>query len=291
MTGTIVDANDKTINIQNAIIKVYNWANQQQGSNYTSNSSGVFLTGSLSAGTYSITISADLHSIPPVIPAKDYFSLTVDNIIINNNKDIGRQAICEVLTEPQVRVIVLWGATPQDLDFHVVGPTTYGDAESTPNNRFHVYWSTHKTFDEVIGDYVTGDGNSWDYGDTLGVKSTTSLVQDVRASYYPGYGPEAINLYRHNTTQYSRGIYTYTVDNWSQTTWVPSGSAITMRVYDSLGMAREINFPSSGWSGATPRYWKAIKINIQGIGRTKRIIYVINQFGSLTYDNKTSMDW
>jgi|GEM_PF-1628874 len=280
ITGTVVDANTADM-IDGATVTVYGW-NVGLGdftvAGTTTTSGGSFTVSNVPAGTYSVIISNDY-----------YFDLTVDNVSVNGLRDIGRQAICEVLAEPALRVIVLWGPTPEDIDLHLVGPTTIGDTDTgSPNDRFHVFWSSHKTWDEVLGDYIAGDGDSFSNGDTTGTKSTASLVQDITSG---GYGPEAINLYRHGSVQYPRGVYTFTVHNWDGDPWVPDGYSITMRVYDALGMAREINFPVTGWTGANPRYWKAAKIDIQGIGRSKRKIHVVNQFGSLDYSSKSSMDW
>ena len=283
ITGKVVDANTAEV-IQGAVVTVQSWdistGTFTVAGTDTTDSNGDYSITGLSAGTYTVIITND-----------NYFDLTVDNQVINGNLNMGRQAICEILAEPQVRVIVLWGATPADLDLHLVGPTVTGDSDTgNPTDRFHVYWSNHKTFDEYTGNYIAGDGGSWSRGDTTGTMSTASLVQDITAAN-PGYGPEAINLYRHGNTQYARGVYTFTVDNWSETEWVPAGYSITMRVYDAIGMAREINFPTTGWSGASPNFWKAIKIDIQGVGRSNRTIHVVNQFADLSYGSKESMDW
>ncbi len=274
ITGTLVDANTASI-IEGATVTVYGWnvglGDFTVAGSGTTNSSGYYTVSNVPAGTYTVIISND-----------NYFDLTVDNQVVNGTLPMGRQAICEILSEPQVRVIVLWGNTPDDLDLHLVGPSSQNVSDSDgDSDRFHTYWSGHKSFDEITGGYSGS-------GDTTGSSSTASLVQDITSG---GYGPEAMNLYRHAGVQYARGIYTFTVHNWSGTTWMPAGSAITMRVYDSLGMAREINFPTTGWSASNPRYWKAAKIDVQGIGRSNRKIHVVNQFADLTYGSKESMDW
>jgi hypothetical protein len=76
------------------------------------------------------------------------------------------------------------------------------------------------------------------------------------------------------------------VHNWSGTNWYASSPVI--RIYDNMGLVQEIPLPTGAGS---LRYWKAFQINIQGDDRSQRSIYVANQFGTLAYDNKSSMDW
>lgn len=281
ISGDVVNANDG-VDIASATISVYTWDSVLQTST-TTNSTGDFATSvAVPAGVYSVKISK-----------AGYFDLLVDNVAVNGARAIGTQALCEILQEPQVRVVLLWGLTPTDLDLHVTGPSNSSViADGTPNNRFHVgYIGTggtadsdyNKSFNEKTGAYPLG-------GDPGGVKSTTSLVQD---DYVGGYGPEAINLFRWGGVQYARGFYTYTVYRWSANgnTW--GTNPITMRIYDSQGMARELNFP--GPPGTDLRYWKAFKINIQGNSRSSRQITIINQFSSFTggqdWRTKSSLDW
>jgi hypothetical protein len=222
---------------------------------------------------------------------------------------MGRQAICAYLVEPMVRTIALWGSDPKDLDLHVVGPTaqTVTEADTTynnPQNRFHVGYIGYTTnawqynFNELTGLYERGQGGSSTVPDRTGTKSTTALVQDV----YPGnpntgagYGPEAINLWRYGGVQYAKGIYTYTLRNYSGTNWYAGGRNIIIRIYDSQGMVREIIMPQGATDpGNTTRDWKAVKINIQGNSRSKRYIFVPTQnvfFNAGVDRNKAGFDW
>lgn len=285
ITGRSIDANDATY-LQNTKVEVFDWQNALMDTKYTG-SDGKFTTATLNPGVYSIKFSR-----------ANYYDLVVDNVIVNGNKDISNQAICAYLIEPQVRVIVLWGPRPRDLDLHVVGPSaktvteTYG---SGPANRFHVGYVTpwQYNFNEATGTY------EWSNPDRDGTRSTTALVQDV----YPGnpltpnggFGPEAINLWRYGGVQYARGIYTYTVRNYSETDWYAGNQNITLRVYDSLGMRREVIMPTGASDpGNTTRDWKALKINIQGNTREKRYLYVPSQsvfFNAGADNNKAGFDW
>ena len=273
--GSVIDANDGT-SISGAVVELID----SNGDPATSSvlSSPTFRlpsSGTVPAGIYSIKITYS-----------GYFDFIKDGLVINGYKLADRQAICKILVEPQVRAILLWGSTPGDIDMHLVGPTSKNvTSDGAPNNKFHIYYDM-KSFFELDGQYA--DSGSSTPGDKSGNHSTSSLVLDDVDSY----GPEAINLFRYGGAQYSKGIFTYTVHNYSNS-YVSGGSwstePITMRVYDSGGMVREINFPSS--PPANQRCWKAIKINIQGNSRNSRTITLVNQFGTFSLSSKSAMDW
>ncbi len=282
ISGTIIDANDGAF-IYSATVTIYDGDQNVVYTTTLGSSVNTFTTPSLNAGIYTMVLSKS-----------GYFSLQVDNIIVNGSdgaEALGRQAMCKELTEPQVRVVVLWGFTPSDLDLHLVGPTNVTPADGAPANRFLVYWSNHKSYSEKTGTF----SNS---GDPSGTTYTASLVRDVTAGYdngdgtSGGYGPEAINLFRAAGVQYVRGLYTYTLRDWTNQSdptaakWL--AYPITMRVYDSQGLVREINFPSVA---ADVNCWKAIKINILGNSRSQRYINVVNQFGNIADSSKSGMDW
>ncbi len=282
--GKVIDANDAS-KLSGVSVQIYDYQNILKDTK-TTDSNGDFTTKTLDAGVYTVRFNKT-----------NYYELAVDNVVVNGNADMGRQAICAYLVEPMVRAIVLWGQYPNDLDFHVVGPSakkvteTYG---SGPEDRFHVGYVSpwQYNFNEATGGY------EWSNPDRAGTRSTTALVQDVYSGNPltgTGYGPEAINLWRYGGVQYARGIYTYTVRNYSQTNWYQSPQNITLRIYDSMGMRREVIMPRGANSpGSTTRDWKAVKINIQGNSRAKRTIIVPSQdvfFNAGNNNNKAGFDW
>jgi hypothetical protein len=281
ITGSVVDANTAywrknakidIVNSTGTIVSTVYSASTGTETNPNDATCGRFTTASLSAGIYTAKISM-----------AGYYDLSVDNIVVNGNKNIERQAICEILTEPQVRVILLWGATPTDLDLHLVGPTTktitVDNSGVNPTNRFHTYWSNQKSYSEATGSHSSA-------ADWYGTSATASLVQDDTTSY----GPESMNLFKTGGVQFAKGVYTYTIHNWSYEGNSWGTASITSRIYDSGGLVREVNFPS-GDPTSYARYWKMFKINIQGNSRSKRTITVVNQFDSFTYNSKSTMDW
>jgi hypothetical protein len=242
-----------------------------------------FSISNIPAGTYTVIVSKD-----------GYYPLEVSGIPVNESTiEMGMQALCEILLEPQVRFVLLWGETPYDLDLHIVGPASNDDVTS----RFMVYYGNES--------YNVGTNTSIDDGDTEGIFATTSLVQDIYpGNGFYGYGPEAINLYRLSNVQYARGVYCLTVRNYSlysgatnhDTAWDSSLTSITMRIYDSGGLFREVNFPSdsslwTGTSGTSYNSWKLIKMTVRGTGRKNRSFKVINEFYNASGTSTTTFDW
>ncbi|OHD70883.1 MAG: hypothetical protein A2W19_08075 [Spirochaetes bacterium RBG_16_49_21] len=273
ISGRSVDANSGS-NVTSATLNVYDWSDNLVQTLTTNSSNGTFTTNSFSPGSYTLVFSKT-----------GYFNLTIDNVIVDGNvgdTTNSRYAMCEILTEPHVRVVVQWGNAPNDLDLHVVGPTNNantGDSrwDGNPIDRFHVYWSNHKSWNENTGLYLRD-------GDQSGTSSTTSLVQDDTNDY----GPEAINLFGYGDG-YDNGIYTFTVHNYSSTDWYASTTTATMRVFDSQGLVMQLSLPTGA---GNLDFWQAIKINIQGQSRSQRTITVENTFANFSSpNNKSELNW
>ena len=213
ITGRVIDANWGLADgheIDDATVQVIN-CNNGISDTQSVDSNGNFTTSTVSPGTYSVLITK-----------AGYFDLTVDNVVVDGDVNIGYQAICEQLAPYQIRVTVQWGQNPQDLDLHVVGPSNHlvreytwstGNTGST-NYRFHVFYKNQKNFYEPDDDYPDyypqlGSGNG--DGDPNGTSSTTSLVQDTTT----GFGPEAINIFKiADEEQYAGGNYTFSVHDY-----------------------------------------------------------------------------
>lgn len=261
ITGTVVDANDGQP-LTGSGVEITDWTGQIVDTQRPATEK--FTTGQMQPGTYTVRILLG-----------GYFDLMIDNVTVNGNIDIDRLAICEVLFEPQVRVIVQWGKTPTDLDLHVVGPTLKTASDGLPANRFHVMWSNQKSHNENDGKYNAA-------ADPRGTASTTSLVQDSRTSY----GPEAINLFGVGSG-YANGAYTFTVHQYSADgNWYDF--PVTMRIFDSGGLVYELPVPSGA---GTSRYWKAVKIDVRGRSPKERNIVIENSFANLDYNIKSTLDW
>lgn len=263
ISGSIIDANDGlSLDGASVLLVKYDGSDSEN----VTVSGNTFETSSLTPGTYSIKIFKT-----------GYYDLNIDNITVDGNKEIGPQSLCEHLTGDMVRVVLLWGNSPKDLDLHLTGPVNgnIDSTESGSSNRFHIYWNK-RSYDENSFTYLRS-------ADKTGSMSTASLVEDATE----GFGPEAINIFDSYGTGYAKGTYSYTVHNWSRRDWY--GSPIMIKIFDSQGLVREIPFPAemnnSVW------YWKAFQIKVDGSGRSNRQISVVNEMATLSYSDKSSMDW
>jgi hypothetical protein len=201
ITGKTVDANTGFV-LGSTTVKVYDWQGNQmpKGSpkEYISSSDyGVFLTDTFDPGVYKVVFSKN-----------EYYDLPISGVVVNGNRVMGRQALCELLIEPQVRFVYQWDSHPSDPDIFLTGPTSKdASAWGLPANRFYIR-SALKNYNEATG---VQWGGITDNGDWYGTSSTASLVQDS----VTGYGPEAINLYRYGGVQYAKGMYTFTVHRYA----------------------------------------------------------------------------
>ncbi|MBN1498974.1 MAG: carboxypeptidase regulatory-like domain-containing protein [Spirochaetes bacterium] len=264
-TGRVIDANDGDL-IAGATVNFRNWTGDIVNTRTTA-ADGTFTSSTLTPGTYTVEVSFN-----------GYFSLMVDNLVINGSKNLGDQSICEQLPPYQLRVVLLWGNSPSDYDLHVVGPSNgIVNADTPANNRFHVFWSDQKSFSENTRQYSAN-------ADPSGAFATASLVQDATN----GYGPEAINLFKlSDSVKYAYGTYTFTVHKWSNDgAW--NETPVTIRIYDSEGLWQEIPFPSIT---TAERYWKVFQVDMQGPSRSDRTLTITNELATLAYGDKASMDW
>jgi hypothetical protein len=225
-----------------------------------------------------------------VMSKTTYFTLTFDNIIVNgNNGDTTntRYALCKEISEPQLRVIVQWGADPHDLDLHCVGPSLKSvprgeDNSATPTNRFHT-WYSQLSYQEKTGTYNAG------FRDETGSWATTSLVQDNTSNY----GPESTNLFGTNDG-YADGVYTFSVHNYSDRAYsstVPRWyvNPVTMRIFDKDGLVRQISVPTGAGNGQD--CWKAIKITMTRSPYSRSLSENGTFFNNSNTDVKSEFNW
>ena len=108
----------------------------------------------------------------------------------------------------QIRIVLTWGSTPDDLDSHLVGPTSEGD-------KFHVYYKNEIYNNEV----------------------------DLDVDETEGYGRETIMIRKIN-----KGIYTYAVHNYSDRHDSNSTSLSTseaqVKVYCGTELIETYNVPT-----------------------------------------------
>lgn len=119
-----------------------------------SEANGKYITPELTAGLYTVEIVDNRDDISEKY-LTNYF-----NIKIMGDTNIGNQngAVGTGLVGDQLRIVLRWGATPSDLDSHLIGPKSNG-------GKFHTYYlSSNRAYyenDIKIADLDLDDVDSW----------------------------------------------------------------------------------------------------------------------------------
>jgi tetratricopeptide (TPR) repeat protein len=171
--GKIIDAfSGRGVSISNQAISflpgVYNEIPENINTEYKTNTT--------SDGEYSISLPVGNYTA--VINHVNGYSSTFFNVlaISNTNMDNQNGTITPIIPEDQIRIVLTWGNTPNDLDSHLTGP-------GNQNDRFH-------TFYEIKSYHGQAD---LDLDNTI------------------GYGPETTTIYG-----VMDGVYRYSVHNYSE---------------------------------------------------------------------------
>lgn len=173
ISGIVTDAKTgKTVS--NAVIKFRKGINNYRGEvvkTINGNELGEYTT-NISSGYYTLEISAS-----------NYVSGYFNTIIYDNN--IKNAAITPVLETGEIRIVLEWGAEPEDLDSHLTGPI------AGETGRFHLYFPYSDTgwFGSPYPDYVRLD------------------LDDVLS-----YGPETTTIYKF---LYSNEVYRFSVHDYT----------------------------------------------------------------------------
>jgi len=112
------------------------------------------------------------------------------------------------LATGQMRIVLNWSSSPNDLDSHLKTPEIEG-------NTYHVYYSNQ------------GSADSPPYA---------TLDHDVTS----GYGPETMTIYN-----FSSGTYHYYIYNYSGSPDITTSQAV-VQLYNDNGLANTINVPTIG---------------------------------------------
>lgn len=144
-------------------------------------------------GTYSLTAAAGSgYSVEFSKPG--FITVTVDNVTVNANTTTTVDAVLtEILSQGQTRIVLTWGATPDDLDSHLTGPIP------DSGSRFHVFWAD----DCFPQDSCTIDNNE----NTIPGPNTFSVLDHDDTE---SFGPETTTI-----VQQFGGIYRFSVHDFS----------------------------------------------------------------------------
>lgn len=198
-------------------------------STITSGGNGNYSVGPLPAGTYTVEI---IDNRPDVTERylTNYF-----NVKILGNMDIGNQngAVGTGLASDQLRIVLRWGSTPEDLDSHLIGPTSDG-------GKFHIYFDdeTYSEDDVKIADLDLDDTSSWG-------PETTTIYHPVLGTYKFCVQDYSNRSYEDNTYLASSGAYVQifrgisTVPEYEL--YVPQGIGTVWNVFEYDSVSGRIN--------------------------------------------------
>ncbi len=154
---------------------------------------------------------------------KDGFVSKSQNVlsVANYTTNVQHEALTPSVAADSYRVVLTWGETPRDLDSHITGPATNGEA-------FHVYFGNREY--SVNGEAVV----------TLDHDDVTS------------YGPETVTI----ITPEDNAIYRYSVHNWSGESNMAETSSATVVVYAGANQVATYYIPTTG----DGRMWNVFEI-------------------------------
>lgn len=136
-----------------------------------------------------------------------------------------------ILTDKQYRCVLSWGATPLDLDLHVVGPTPSG-------GEFHISYRTTRVYERRH--FLDRDDTS-------------------------GFGPETITLEKLDPGCYVIAVHDYSY-SLSMSSSALSYSGAKLRVYREAEMIAEAEIPP----GRQGTLWRVFRIDGRS-GRVEKI--------------------
>ena len=158
----------------------------------TADGAGVYTFSNLNAGTYRVSATA------PGYQLLDRIGIAVGNGGVTSGQDL----ILAPTGTTDIRIVLTWGAEPQDLDSHLTGPDG--------SLRFHVYFAN------------TGHFNSPPFAG-LDLDDTFS------------YGPETVSITQMSSGNYRYSVHDFTNRNSASSTALGNSGAV-VRVYNSTGL-------------------------------------------------------
>lgn len=155
---------------------------------------------------------------------KQGYDSTYYNFAARDNMDAVQINASPRLAEGEVRIVLTWGATPQDLDSHLFTPydNVFGD------NTYHIWY----------GNKQDAVGNNLDVDDTTGYGPETMTIPMLKNGLYKYYVADFTNCSDNNPTSYEMSasgamVNVYTSNGLTATFTVPANvSGVIWEVFE-----------------------------------------------------------
>jgi len=176
----------------------------------TSGAGGAYSLSGLAAGTYTATVSLNGYANES------------ETIVVSGGQTTAANPLLmsPLLSAGQVRIVLSWGATPGDLDSHLVGPVS---GAATGPRQFHVNYSN------------TGSQSASPFA---------QLDLDVTS----GFGPETITIAQRFSGTYRYYVHDFSNGGSTASTVLTGSSSAIVEVYVGAATAPSVTFnvPVSG---------------------------------------------
>lgn len=218
LTGLVTDAFDGTP-IPGATVTI-------AGLSTTTDQSGNYTINNIPAGTLNAAFTSNVTqgAAPLAVNFFDqssegsntvtcskqgYITYVNNNVVVPQGQTLNLNiSLTQTLLAGNMRFVLNWGATPEDLDSHLNTPSIEGQP-------YHIYYSDQ------------GSATSAPYA---------ALDHDVTS----GYGPETMTIY-----QMFDGTYQYYIHNYSEAPAITTSQAV-LQIYNQSGLIQTMQIPTIG---------------------------------------------
>jgi len=213
ISGTVKDAINNTV-LAGAGLEVRLGVNAPAASPIVataiSSATGAYTFSALAAGTYTVTASKTGFANTSITVTVSGGATTTANPVL----------MSAVLPAGQTRIVLSWGASPTDLDSHLVGPVS---GAATGSQQFHVHFRTGRRGSMTASPFA-------------------QLNSDVTA----GFGPETITVAQTFPGTYRYYAHDYTNRDNTVSTALSGGSNAVVQVFQGANEVARFNVPVTG---------------------------------------------
>lgn len=145
----------------------------------------------------------------------------IDVVAIGGEESLNNHATLRpILADDEISIVLTWGATPNDLDSHLTGPSMGDDS------RFHIYYA-RKTYSH-----------------------NSELIAQLDHDDTSSYGPETVTILKQNAGTYSYYVHNYS-NRYDASSTTLSNSGAKVEVYFGDRLVRTFyvptNLPGTVW--------------------------------------------